>query len=204
MAHVQLFLSCVSAEFRSYREMLRHALDRPNVTVKVQEDFIESGTPTLDKLDTYIRACDGVIHLLGDSTGSMAKPESVAVIREHFPDLAGSHPLTPCLQPEGTALSYTQWEAWLALLNDRKLFIAAPSDDAQREAGFQFDPAQRALQDAHRERLSQVERYPAVTFSSADELTREVRRGIAPCCLSTPKVRRPSTATWQVSVDLGC
>ena len=42
---MQLFLSTVSDEFRSYRDHLRHALDRPDVTVKVQEDFIVSGTP---------------------------------------------------------------------------------------------------------------------------------------------------------------
>ena len=33
MAHIQLFLSTVSAEFRSYRDALRHDLERPNVTV---------------------------------------------------------------------------------------------------------------------------------------------------------------------------
>ena len=78
MPHVQLFLSTVSAEFRSYRDALRHDLDRPNVTVKVQEDFIAGGTETLDKLDEYIRQCDAVIHLVGDMTGALAKASSVA------------------------------------------------------------------------------------------------------------------------------
>lgn len=54
MAHIHIFLSTVSAEFRSYRDALRHDLDRPNVTVKVQEDFVATGTETLDKLDDYI------------------------------------------------------------------------------------------------------------------------------------------------------
>ena len=49
MANVQIFLSTVSAEFRSYRDALRRDLDRPNVTVKVQEDFIATGTETLDE-----------------------------------------------------------------------------------------------------------------------------------------------------------
>ena len=74
MAHVQIFLSTVSAEFRSYRDALRRDLDRPNVTVKVQEDFIATGTETLDKLDEYIRQCDAVIHLVGDMTGALAQP----------------------------------------------------------------------------------------------------------------------------------
>ena len=55
MARIQLFLSCVTAEFKSYREVLRHALTRPNVEVKVQEDFIVSGETTLQLLDDYIQ-----------------------------------------------------------------------------------------------------------------------------------------------------
>ena len=116
MAHVQIFLSTVSAEFRSYRDALRRDLDRPNVTVKVQEDFIATGTETLDKLDEYIRQCDAVIHLVGDMTGALAQAPSVAVIRHRYPDLAERLPvLGPFLDPGAPALSYTQWEAWLAL-----------------------------------------------------------------------------------------
>jgi hypothetical protein len=67
---VKIFISCVSDEFRAYRDQLRHDLTRPNVEVKIQEDFIDSGTGTLDKLDLYISACDAVIHLVGDMTGA--------------------------------------------------------------------------------------------------------------------------------------
>ncbi len=55
MARVQLFLSTVSAEFLSYRELLRHLLTRPDVEVKVQEDFIETGDETLEKLGCTIQ-----------------------------------------------------------------------------------------------------------------------------------------------------
>ena len=41
---VRIFLSTVSAEFRDYREQLRHDLTRHNVEVKVQEDFKDLGT----------------------------------------------------------------------------------------------------------------------------------------------------------------
>ena len=74
MAHVQIFLSAVSKEFGSYRDALRRDLARPNVTVQVQEDFIATGTETLDKLDDYIRQCDAVIHLVGDMTGRWPMP----------------------------------------------------------------------------------------------------------------------------------
>jgi hypothetical protein len=63
---VNIFLSTVSAEFRSYRDALRHYLDRPNVTVKTQEDFMATGTETMEMLDEYIRKCHVVIHLVGD------------------------------------------------------------------------------------------------------------------------------------------
>ena len=116
MVHVQIFLSTVSAEFRRYRDALRHDLDRPNVTVKVQEDFIATGTETLDKLDDCIRQCHAVIHLVGDMTGALAQAPSVAVIRQRYPDIADRLPaLASFLAPGAQALSYTQWEAWLAL-----------------------------------------------------------------------------------------
>ncbi|MFM9047247.1 MAG: hypothetical protein ACKOOH_06260 [Cyanobium sp.] len=63
----------MSAEFLGYRDRLRHLLTRPDVEVKVQEDFIVTGDETLEMLDAYIHGCDGVIHLVGDMTGAMAK-----------------------------------------------------------------------------------------------------------------------------------
>ena len=84
MANVAIFLSTVTAEFRSYRDALRRDLDRPNVTVKVQEDFIASGSETLDKLDDYIRQCDAVIHLVGGparATISCSRERSISTAR---------------------------------------------------------------------------------------------------------------------------
>ena len=148
--HVHIFLSAVSAEFRRYREALRQGLDRPNITVKVQEDFIATGTETLDKLDDYIRQCDAVIHLVGDMTGAAAQPPSVAVIRQRYPDLVERlPPLEPFLEPQAPALSYTQWEAWLALYHPKRLIIATPEEAAPRDADYQRIEAQRAAQQAH-------------------------------------------------------
>lgn len=65
MARLQLFFYTVSAEFRSYLEVLRHNLNLPDVTISIQEDFIAGGVPTLDKLDLCIRQCDGAIQLMG-------------------------------------------------------------------------------------------------------------------------------------------
>ena len=177
MAHVQIFLSTVSAEFRSYRDALRRDLDRPNVTVKVQEDFIATGTETLDKLDEYIRQCHAVIHLVGDMTGALAQAPSVAVIRHRYPDLAERLPvLGPFLDPGAPALSYTQWEAWLALYHHKVLIIAAPEDGAPRDERYQLLEDQRAAQQAHLARLEKVERYPEIRFANADRLAVDMLR----------------------------
>jgi hypothetical protein len=42
-ASAKIFLSTVSDEFRAYRDQLRSDLTRPNVEVKVQEDFKDQG-----------------------------------------------------------------------------------------------------------------------------------------------------------------
>ena len=171
MANIHIFLSTVSAEFRSYRDALRHDLDRPNVAVKVQEDFIASGTETLDKLDDYIRQCDAVIHLVGDMSGAGANATAVAAIRQRYTDLAQRLPvLAAFLIPGAPALSYTQWEAWLALYHRKRLIIAVPQEGAPRHEYYILDPAQRAGQQAHLERLASTGRYPEISFANADRL----------------------------------
>ena len=82
---INIFLSCVTKEFKSYRDELAANLNRPNVKIEVQETFIATGTETLDKLDDYIRSCDAVIHLVGDMTGACAQPCELDVLRKRSP-----------------------------------------------------------------------------------------------------------------------
>ncbi len=197
MAQLKLFLSTVSAEFRSYRERLRHGLTRPNVEVKVQEDFIVSGNETLEMLDDYIKACDGVIHLVGDMTGSPAEAPSLTAIKERYHDLATRLPLAEFLQAAGPKLPYTQWEAWLALLHGKKLFIATPTPGAGRDGGYLQDPAQQALQQAHLDRLKSVERYPGEPFRGHDHLAAEVLRSfVLDLLVNAGLSRRPQTLPY--------
>ena len=198
---VRIFLSTVSDEFRDYRDQLRHDLTRPNVEVKVQEDFRDFGTVTLDKLDAYIKACDLVVHLVGDMTGAAAKPESTAAILKKYPDLPDRlHLLRPLAakrrtiasrltslfrhetaQPtlDGLEISYTQWEAWLALYHGKLLMIAKAADTAPRGPKSAPTEASRAAQQEHLARLAAVERYPGGTFKSPDDLAKQnsFRRG---------------------------
>ncbi|MBP7443982.1 MAG: tetratricopeptide repeat protein [Zoogloea sp.] len=188
LSDVCIFLSCVSAEFRLYREELRRYLSRPNVAVKVQEDFIVTGGETLEMLDDYIRRCDVVIHLVGNSTGAMAQAPSVAAIHARYPDFGERLPLEEFLGEAGPPLSYTQWEAWLALYHGRRLIIATPADDDdERDEGRMPDPAQQA----HLARLELIERYPGIRFRSPIHFAAEVwRSGLLDILIGAGLVRR--------------
>jgi hypothetical protein len=198
LARIQLFLSSVSAEFKGYREVLRHNLNLPDVTIQIQEDFIAGGIPTLDKLDLYIRECDAVIHLVGDGLGSLGKPRSLAYLNEHYPDL-GSRlpPLGGFLAADGPSLSYTQWEAWLALLHGRKLLICVPTPEATREEGFTCDPQQQVLQKEHLARLRGFEAYPEVSFRSIDHLTWQIQSSLfLELRTAAGQIHRPTTLPY--------
>ena len=173
--HARVFISCVSDEFGSYRDALRRKITRQNVEVKVQEDFIAAGLETLAKLDDYIRHCDVVVHLVGDMTGSMAKAKSLGMLRERYPDLAAE---LPCLKPylEGDdrhSLSYTQWEAWLAIHHHKALIIATPNG-APRDPRYVLDKDQREAQDIHLSALKGVGRHPEIAFTSVDGLVADI------------------------------
>lgn len=171
---VQIFLSAVSDEFRDYREQLRHDLTRPDVEVKVQEDFIDLGSVTLDKLDVYIDACDAVVHLVGDMTGAAANAASTTAISGKYVNLIDK--LTPLRLPLENRLdiSYTQWEAWLALYHDKRLLIAKADRTAPRGPKSDATDPSRVAQRMHLDRLHAVGRYPGCTFTSPDNLSKYV------------------------------
>jgi hypothetical protein len=140
---VTVLISTVSDEFRPYRDLLRADLERHNVHVKVQEDFKNLGGDTLDKLDVYIAHCDAVVHLVGDMTGTPADAREQAALLAKYPDLAKELPPLGEALKDGAAISYTQWEAWLALYHGKLLLIAKAADDAERGPAY-ARPATRA------------------------------------------------------------
>jgi hypothetical protein len=171
---ISIFLSTVSDEFRAYRNQLRSDLTRDNVEVKVQEDFRDLGGETLDKLDVYIAHCDAVVHLVGDMTGSYPGERGLSALLAKYPDLPTKLlPLSAALQ-DGAGVSYTQWEAWLALFHGKLLLIATAAETAER--GPQYAPTgdSRTAQKAHLTRLKALERYPGCTFTSPDSLAKYV------------------------------
>ena len=170
----KIFLSTVSDEFRAYRDQLRSDLTRHNVEVKVQEDFKDLGGDTLDKLDVYIAHCDAVVHLAGDMTGSDPGKQALRALRAKYPDLADKLPPLGEALRNGSGVSYTQWEAWLALYHGKRLFIAKAADSAERGPKYMATDASRAAQATHLARLKTMDRYPGCTFTSPDNLAKHI------------------------------
>jgi hypothetical protein len=179
VAAVQIFLSTVSAEFKSYRTYLLSKLTLPGVAVKTQEDFIDRGDVTVEKLDRYIQVCDAVIHLVGDGVGAPANDPSQRWLRDNLSEFAQRVPELATEWTTGTlAGSYTQWEAWLAIYHRKRLFIAQARADAVRETGFMAGGTDAAQQAQHLARLRRAGRYPAVEFSDAKDLAVELLRSL--------------------------
>ena len=171
---VKVFLSTVSDEFRSYRDQLRADLTRHNVEVKVQEDFKDLGGDTLDKLDVYIAHCDAVVHLIGDMTGSKPGKSEQRALLAKYPDLAAHLPPLGEALAQGVGISYTQWEAWLALHHGKLLLTAKAEKTAIRGPKYAATPESSAAQVQHLARLEAVRRYPGCAFASPADLARHI------------------------------
>jgi hypothetical protein len=173
----QVFISCSSKEFGSCRELLRKRLTRPDVKVDVQEDFIPGAHVLLDKLDAYIAPCHVVIHFVGDMTGDWANPADVEYIKKRYPDLGDRLPsLKPAIATGTPRLSYTQWEAYLAVYHEKHLFIAELAATFKREDTYVADPAQRESQRVHLVALQNLGRFPGGTFADVGELENAIYR----------------------------
>jgi len=169
---VTVFLSTVSDEFRAYRDQLNSDLTRRNVNVKVQEDFKDYGNGTLDGLDVLIADCDAVLHIVGNMTGAEtdAEHEQGPLLCKHADMAARFAPLEAAIAA-GERLTYTQWEAWLALYHGKKLLIAKAAPEAPRAAGYAPTEASRTSQIKHLARLAAVKRFPGCVFTNADSLS---------------------------------
>lgn len=159
-ANKKLFLSAVSSEFESHRQLLAGDLKRPALDVAVQEDFIVSGGSTLRKLDDYIKACHGVVHLIGKATGAAPEPVAVKDLLTQYPDFPDRLPaLSDNLKQPDPGFSYTQWEAYLAIYHERPVFIYRPNDfelnppTCPREVRFVYDATQEKSQHEHYRRI---------------------------------------------------
>ena len=179
MADVKLFLSCVSDEFGDDRDALRGALTRPNVEIKIQEDFQNRGGDTLALLEDYIESCDVVVHFAGEMAGSAPASSSVDDLLRRRPELAARLAEKGMDREALGRLTYTQWEAWLAIGFNKdgarkNLVIVTPAFGVKRGAKFAPTDSARASQADHLARLKAIDFYPAKPFTSTDNLVARV------------------------------
>jgi tetratricopeptide (TPR) repeat protein len=171
---VRLFLSCVSDEFGAYREVLRHALARPNVEVKIQEDFKALGGDTLTMLAEYVEQCEAVVHFIGDMAGSTPAAGSVANLLRRSPELETRLAEKGLGRDALGNLTYTQWEAWLAIGFDKDLLIVEPAEGTARGPNYAPSDASRAAQAQQLRRLRAINRYPGPPFKNEDNLVAQI------------------------------
>ena len=148
----QVFLSAVSSEFRRCREQLCSDLSGPDMPWRVAEqaEFAVGGCTLLEKLDQYIRESSAVIHLIGDAVGACGKPLEVEAYLRANPGFLERYPHARSLIGDGLHLSYTQWEAYMALHHQIPLFVFCPTADyAERAVGFVPSVEDKTAQQSH-------------------------------------------------------
>jgi hypothetical protein len=180
----KLFLSAASSEFCSYRTLLAGDLKRPNLDIETQETFIVTGGSTLEKLDTYIRQCHAIIHLIGKAAGAVPPEFAVAALLRKYPDFGTLlPPLAEPLSKLQPGFSYTQWEAYLAIYHKRELFVYRPDDfesdtlDVPRKKDFVFSSGEFDLQKQHYDRIRGIG-HDRGWFSNEERLSSAVLRDL--------------------------
>src|SRR5262249_18419048 len=74
----KIFISCVTGEFGGYRSRLAGDLGTSAVHWITQEQLPQSRFDTVLKLDTEIRECDAVVHIIGRGAGEPANSLAVS------------------------------------------------------------------------------------------------------------------------------
>ena len=146
-AQDRVFISAATAEFGALRGKLAATLHRSGIDVEYQEIFPQTATDTVRKLGDLVRRCPLLVHITGHQPGSVAAPAAVAdffaaVPQEQFlarfPDIRAQ-------LGDFSGITYTQWEAFLALHFGVPVFLYAPMDACEPGAKrFRDSFAQKA------------------------------------------------------------
>ena len=176
----RIFISAATKEFRSLRLQLAASLHRSGFEVEHQDIFPQTNADTLPKLEALLKGCRLVIHLVGHKPGSVANEKSLADLLAKIPPdtLLPEHPELHNVLGDFTDITYTQWEAFLALHFKVPLLVYAPAD---AEGNVTFS------QKDHLARLKLGRKYPEWCSDEADyfakilpDVTRELGIQVAP------------------------
>jgi tetratricopeptide (TPR) repeat protein len=111
---------------------------------------------TVEKLAGYIRNCAAVIHLVGALPGAVAHRKAIADYVAAVPNFLANHPDLRAALGDFSDLTYTQWEAFIALHHGIPLFVYA-TDKA-------------SAQQQHLDRLRIARKFPAPIKHNSDLL----------------------------------
>lgn len=120
-----VFLSCVTEEFGEFRTELARALNTTDYKVIHQDDFPgSSGGELFQFLDENISKSAAVVHVIGCQAARLSSTEE-----DWGPPRQSRDKIVPLIRkklpkphPKWETLSFTQWEAWLAIYHGCKLF----------------------------------------------------------------------------------
>ncbi len=136
-----VFVSCVSDEFEKasapfprLRSSLRHYLSRARCHMIVQEDFPQTAEDTVEKLAKLIRESAAVLHLVGGLPGAAANAKAVAAYLAKEPNFLANYPELRAELDDFRGVTYTRWEAYLALHDGVPLFVYASEKGVQAQA----------------------------------------------------------------------
>lgn len=155
----RVFISSVSDEFGSYRESLAKRLARISFMVTSQKNFGTLGSTTLQKLHNHIHDCDAVVHLVGDAAGAAPPIAAIRSLLNRCPDLLHRFAdLKSATDQELEEITYTQWEAYIAIYYKIDVLIYRPSEGVQRNKKYRdYEIArksrEKSLQSRHFMRL---------------------------------------------------
>ena len=160
-----IFLSTVSREFSGLRRRLATVCTRTKrLHVRHQDDFIQRGVLTLQMLEEEIRKSDLVVHLIGAEFGSVPPVNQVDDLLRRLPEFESRFP-DVAARARQREISYTQWEAWLAL------YFQSQPGSTMRLCRYEVADSRahrEPLQAAHLERMRQEEFFPQKVAPGGD------------------------------------
>ncbi len=199
MTQPRVFVSAASDEFRPLRERLAALLLRSGINVEHQEIFPQTTSDTVRKLGDLIQRCPLLVHIVGHIPGAVAHPAAVADLLDGIPAGQFLSRFDDLRQQLGdfSGLTYTQWEAMLALHHGVPMLVYAPADAR--------DPGTRTVLDtfaqkAHHDRLRLARKYAEFCRDEAEfvgKILADVHRhlGIVPAATKPQNLPYPSLGT---------
>lgn len=126
----RIFLSAANVEFGELRKMLAAVLLRSGINVEHQDIFPQTGSDIVRKLGDLIKDCQLLVHIVGHNSGSVANPAAVTDLLDEIPPGDFLTKLTQLRSELGdlSGITYTQWEAFLALHLGVPVLLYAPCD----------------------------------------------------------------------------